>query len=87
MDVMMPRLDGLQALRLLQMRDEAPPPVIFVSCLAHSAEMAEAHGLSALDFLVKGRFSMSQLVSKVLNVCLRTQPMEFVYGRTLAEIA
>jgi len=69
MDIMMPKVDGLEATRrILELRASDPPQVLFVSCLARSADVAEAQKLRAADFLVKGRFSVQTLVDRVCRL-------------------
>lgn len=65
MDVMMPKIDGLEAFRRLSTENGNPPAVMFISCLARSADIEEAHRMRAVDFLVKGRFSVQSLVDRV----------------------
>lgn len=65
MDIMMPRIDGLEACRRIRAALSEPPAVIFVSCIAQSADVAEAAGMQALDYMVKGHFTLHQLVDRV----------------------
>lgn len=66
MDIMMPKIDGLEVCRrILAERGDSPPQILFVSCLARSADIEEAQRLRAVDFLVKGRFSVQSLVDRV----------------------
>lgn len=67
LDIMMPRMDGLEACRRISTGDDVPP-VVFVTCCARSSDMEEATNLHAADFFVKGRFSMPQLVNRVLQL-------------------
>ncbi len=75
MDIMMPKVDGLEAFRrIIHDGTKTPPPVLFVSCLARSADIEEAHRMKAVDFLVKGRFSVQNLIDRVHRI-LDTRPL------------
>jgi CheY-like chemotaxis protein len=75
MDVMMPKIDGLEACRRIQGVYASPPPVMFISCLARSADMAEANKMRAHDFLVKGKFSVQSLVERVSRILYSPRPI------------
>jgi len=64
MDIMMPKVDGLEAARNILARNPKTR-LVFVSCLARSADIEEAHRMRAAEFLVKGRFSVQSLVDRV----------------------
>lgn len=53
LDMRMPRMDGLEVLRLIQEEKLTPAPVIVVSAFGDSSKMIEAMRLGAYDYVTK----------------------------------
>jgi CheY-like chemotaxis protein len=66
MDVMMPKLSGLQLLEMLRADPELKDlPVLMLSNLSQPAEVEKAKQLGVKDFLIKANYTPSQIVEKV----------------------
>ena len=75
MDIMMPGMDGLQALRLLkQDRRTAGVPVIFLTAKASEIDKVKGLDLGAEDYITKP-FGLLELAARV-RAALRRQPPE-----------
>jgi DNA-binding response OmpR family regulator len=54
LDLRMPRLDGLSALRLLKMSEKTVEiPVVVISAIGESDSLLDAQSIGALDYLIK----------------------------------
>ena len=75
MDIMMPGMDGLQALRLLkQERRTAGVPVIFLTAKSSEIDKVKGLDLGAEDYITKP-FGLLELAARV-RAALRRQPPE-----------
>ena len=75
MDIMMPGMDGLQALRLLkQDRRSAGVPVIFLTAKSSEIDKVKGLDLGAEDYITKP-FGLLELAARV-RAALRRQPPE-----------
>ena len=75
MDIMMPGMDGLQALRLLkQERRTAGVPVIFLTAKSSEIDKVKGLDLGAVDYITKP-FGLLELAARV-RAALRRQPPE-----------
>ena len=75
MDIMMPGMDGLQALRLLkQERRTAGVPVIFLTAKSSEIDKVKGLDLGAEDYITKP-FGLLELAARV-RAALRRQPAE-----------
>ena len=75
MDIMMPGMDGLQALRLLkQGRRTAGVPVIFLTAKSSEIDQVKGLDLGAEDYITKP-FGLLELAARV-RAALRRQPPE-----------
>ena len=75
MDIMMPGMDGLQALRLLkQDRRTAGVPVIFLTAKSSEIDQVKGLDLGAEDYITKP-FGLLELAARV-RAALRRQPPE-----------
>jgi DNA-binding response OmpR family regulator len=74
LDVIMPKLEGFEVLRLLK-EDAATAriPVIVLSNLGQERDVAQAETLGAVAYLVKANLSLQDLVDRV-DAALRTGP-------------
>jgi DNA-binding response OmpR family regulator len=74
LDVVMPKLEGFEVLKLLK-EDEATAriPVIILSNLGQDRDVAQAKALGAIAFLVKAHLSLQDLVDRV-DAALATGP-------------
>jgi two-component system sensor histidine kinase and response regulator WspE len=66
LDIMMPEMDGMECLSLLR-RDARwrELPVIIMSALSDEEHQKQAQELGASDYLVKARFTISQILERV----------------------
>jgi DNA-binding response OmpR family regulator len=66
MDIMMPKIDGFNAIDILKNTDETKDVVIIaVSALSQPSDINRAKQLGADDFLVKSQVNISDVVSKI----------------------
>src|SRR3970040_1703142 len=70
LDVMMPRMDGLETIR--RMRQNSPIPVIILSALGEESDKVQALNLGADDYLTKP-FGVGELLARVQAVLRRSQ--------------
>lgn len=66
MDIMMPKIDGFNAIDILKNTDETKDvAIIAVSALSQPSDINRAKQLGADDFLVKSQVNISDVVSKI----------------------
>jgi CheY-like chemotaxis protein len=65
LDMMMPRMDGFGFLRALKGSPAEGLPVIVTSALADPARQQHALSLGAKEYLVKTKFSLSELTEAI----------------------
>jgi OmpR family response regulator RpaB len=65
LDLMMPKMDGFGYLDALRSSVAAGLPVIVTSALADSARQTQAFALGASEYLVKTKFSLTDLVDAI----------------------
>ena len=64
MDIMMPKLDGLSALRQLK-QEGYKKPVVIISNLGQAEDIDKAKKLGAIEYLIKTDTGLDDLVEKV----------------------
>ena len=68
LDLFLPGIDGYEVLKQLKADPAlASVPVIILSNLGQKEEIEKGMALGATDFLVKAKFDLSDIVSKVKN--------------------
>lgn len=68
LDLLLPGIDGYEVLKQLKANSVlAHTPVIILSNLGQKDEIEKAMALGAVDFLVKVKFDLAEIVSKVKN--------------------
>jgi CheY-like chemotaxis protein len=66
LDIMMPEMDGMECLSLLRKDSRwRELPVIIMSALSDEEHQKKAEELGARDYLVKARFTITQILEKV----------------------
>lgn len=73
LDVMMPRMDGLETIR--RIRQNATTPIIILSALGEETDKIQALNLGADDYLTKP-FGVGELLARVQAVLRRAQWIE-----------
>ena len=69
LDIYLPGIDGYEVLRRLKSNPAlASVPVVILSNLGQKDEIDKGMGLGAVDFLVKAKFDLFDIVSKVKDV-------------------
>ena len=69
LDLVMPKMDGMEALKKLKEDGETKDiPVIILTNLSDYERISEALSLGAKDYLVKANYSLSDLLEKVKTV-------------------
>ena len=69
LDVVMPKIDGFEALRTIKKENIAPNAAIFIlSNLGQKEDTERGLGLGAVDYIVKAHFTPSEVVSRVVGV-------------------
>jgi DNA-binding response OmpR family regulator len=77
LDIMMPGMGGMEALRLIREQQSDPPPVIMLSCLSHPNTTLRALDEGADHFVVKP-FRVSELLRTIEMVLERQTAQEGV---------
>ena len=70
LDLLMPKKDGFEVLEALRKRKGTPIPVIILSNLNHSTDIARGKELGAVDYLVKSNISLRELMELIQNYVL-----------------
>lgn len=66
LDIMMPKLDGIEVLRAVRQDPVLKPiPVLMLSNLSELAKQKEAMELGAQEFLVKANLTPTEVVAKI----------------------
>ena len=74
LDLVMPRLDGLGALKELKAKDDTKEiPVVILTNLSDYDKVSDALSLGAMDYLVKANYRLEELVNKIKTVLERKQ--------------
>lgn len=69
MDIMMPKMDGIQALALIKQDPELKNiPVVMLTNLAESSKAEEAIGKGAVKYIIKSEYDPKQVVDLVKQV-------------------
>lgn len=69
MDIMMPKMDGIQALVLIKQDPELKNiPVVMLTNLAESSKAEEAIGKGAVKYIIKSEYDPKQVVDLVKQV-------------------
>lgn len=72
LDIMMPRVDGLQVLKTMRKNGD-DTPVIFLTARAQEEDKIKGLGLGADDYVTKP-FSMGELLARIRTVLRRASP-------------
>ncbi|MBX4187075.1 MAG: response regulator transcription factor [Candidatus Doudnabacteria bacterium] len=76
LDLVMPKLDGIGALKQLKESDETKSiPVVILTNLSDYDKVSEALALGAMDYLVKANYRLEELVAKIKTVLHRKEEM------------
>ena len=65
LDVMMPKLSGIEVLKRLQESGSVNPKIVVMSNLMNEKEKVEALGLGASEYLMKTEVTPGELVEKI----------------------
>jgi DNA-binding response OmpR family regulator len=65
LDLVMPQMDGFEALKKLKQEEKSDIPVIVASNLGQAEDIEKSKKLGAADYIVKSDLSMEDLVNKV----------------------
>ena len=77
MDLVMPRLDGIGALKEIKSNNEIKDiPVVILTNLSDYDKISDALSLGATDYLVKANYRLEELVNKIKTVLERKQPTQ-----------
>jgi len=68
LDVLLPKLSGLDVLERLQKEKKPIPKVIVFSNFAQQTDVDRAHKHGAIDYIVKAAFSPAEILSKIKSV-------------------
>ena len=75
LDLVMPRLDGIGALKQIKERPDIKDiPVVILTNLSDYDKISDALSLGAMDYLVKANYRLEDLVNKIKTVLERKQP-------------
>ncbi len=72
MDINMPDMDGWETLRLLQVQEGGPPPVVMFSVKLQVHDKVQALQEGAMDYIVKP-FSPEELLARVERILARIE--------------
>jgi DNA-binding response OmpR family regulator len=74
MDLVMPRLDGIGALKQIKENPETKDiPVVILTNLSDYDKISDALSLGAMDYLVKANYRLEELVNKIKTVLERKE--------------
>jgi two-component system alkaline phosphatase synthesis response regulator PhoP len=74
MDLLMPKLDGIGALKLIKENPEIKDiPVVILTNLSDYEKVSDALSVGAMDYLVKANYKLEELVNKIKTVLERKQ--------------
>ena len=74
LDLVMPRMDGITALKLLKENPATQTiPVVILTNLSDYDKVSDALALGAMDYLVKANYRLEDLVNKIKTVLERRQ--------------
>lgn len=74
LDLVMPRLDGISALKQLKAQDNTKEiPVVILTNLSDYDKISDALSMGAMDYLVKANYRLEELVTKIKTVLERTK--------------
>ena len=65
LDLVMPKMDGFEVLRVIRKEKKLKLPVIVFSNLSRQKDIEKAESLGASDYLVKSEFSAARLKEKI----------------------
>ena len=72
LDLVMPRMDGISALKEMKAKDETKNiPVVILTNLSDYDKVSDALSLGAMDYLVKANYRLEELVAKIKAVLER----------------
>lgn len=72
LDLVMPRLDGIGALKQMKASPETKDiPVVILTNLSDYDKISDALSLGAMDYLVKANYRLEELVNKIKTVLER----------------
>ncbi len=72
MDLVMPRMDGITALKTLKANPETKDvPIVILTNLSDYDKISDALSLGAMDYLVKANYRLEELVTKIKTVLER----------------
>lgn len=76
LDLVMPRLDGMGALKQIKEKSETKDiPVVILTNLSDYDKISDALSLGAMDYLVKANYRLEDLINKIKTVLERKQTM------------
>lgn len=71
LDLILPGKSGFEVLEELQLRPGIKPPVIIISNLGQDADIERARSLGAIDYFVKAKTPIDELIAKIKAVLLK----------------
>ena len=72
LDVVMPKMDGFEVLRNLKKQNISPKSlVIMLTNLGQKEDIEKGLSLGAADYVIKARFTPSEVVSKIQDLILK----------------
>ncbi|HRZ30508.1 MAG TPA: response regulator [Candidatus Paceibacterota bacterium] len=74
LDIMLPKLDGLEVLSALKAEDELKPiPVIMLSNLDEDNKIKRSLEMGAVDYLIKAQHPINEVVEKINDYILKSK--------------